>query len=386
MSHPATVSDREVVEELIPFCDLFDRQVERTPDTVAVVHEDKQWSYRELQADSLQWAAQLLKTGIRPEQRIGLCVDRSGEAIAAMFGILRAGAAFVPLDPEYPAERLAYMVQDAAIETIIADPRYQQQFADEFASLTTEESPETHITWFSDTAASQASVDIAEARDIVRNAETAKQLRPDSLAYIMYTSGSTGRPKGVQIEHAALAAYCFADIDVYRLTENDRTLQFSTLNFDIAIEEIFPPLLTGGVVVVRPREREADSIELSSLVQRYQITAIHLATAYWHQWVDLMMAAERSVPESIRLMIVTGEKVSVAHYRRWQSICDHEVLWCNAYGPTEATVSATVFVPDDSFDAPNMPIGRPLKRYTAHILDNDLQPVGAQETGQLFIG
>ncbi len=202
----------------------------------------------------------------------------------------------------------------------------------------------------------------------------------------MYTSGSTGKPKGVQIEHAALTAYCFADIDVYQVTPTDRTLQFSTLNFDIAIEEIFPPLLTGGCVVVRPLRHSNGHNELSDIVDRYHVTAIHLATAYWHEWVDLMVATGDRIPATIRLMVVTGEKVSVEHYRRWQSICDHNVLWCNAYGPTEATVSATVFIPDDSFDAPNMPIGNPLKRYNAFILNDKLQEISEGETGQLFIG
>ena len=108
-----------------------------------------------------------------------------------------------------------------------------------------------------------------------------REVTASDLAYIMYTSGSTGQPKGVQIEHGALATYCFADIEVYELTTDDRTLQFSTLSFDIAIEEIFPPLMMGSSVVVRPRERAISQNELSSIVERHGVTAIHLATAYW---------------------------------------------------------------------------------------------------------
>ncbi|MEM8734102.1 MAG: AMP-binding protein, partial [Planctomycetota bacterium] len=211
-------------------------------------------------------------------------------------------------------------------------------------------------------------------------------LNAGDLAYIMYTSGSTGNPKGVQIEHAALTAYCMADIEVYRLQASDRTLQFSTLNFDIAIEEIFPPLLIGSCVVVRPSERSEQANELSAIVNDYGITALHLATAYWHEWVDLMKASGDRVPESLRMVLATGEKVSVEHYRRWLGLCDHYVLWCNAYGPTETTVTATVFVPEPGFDQDNMPIGRPLPGYSAFILDDAMKPVRGGETGQLFIG
>src|SRR5690606_29868246 len=112
-------------------------------------------------------------------------------------------------------------------------------------------------------------------------------------------------------QHSAMATYCFADIDVFGLSERDRTLQFSTLCFDIAIEEIFPPLLSGSCVVVRPRGRANHRNELSSLIRRFEITAVHIAAAYWHQWVDLMVASKERVPETLRLIIPTGEKVSV---------------------------------------------------------------------------
>ncbi len=202
----------------------------------------------------------------------------------------------------------------------------------------------------------------------------------------MYTSGSTGKPKGVQIEHKSLTTYCLADIEIYRLQQDDRTLQFSTLNFDVAIEEIYPPLLVGSTIVVRPRERADASIELSHLIETNNVTALHIATAYWNEWIGLMEAEKVRVPRSLRLVIVTGEKISVEHYRRWQNLCDHEILWCNAYGPTETTVTCTAFIPDSDWDEPQMPIGKPLPGYTAYILNEQMQPVGERETGQLFIG
>lgn len=366
----ATCSDT-AIEELIAFPILWSRQLQRTPDAVAVVHEERTWTYRELDQRATTIASTIACMGVTKGDCVGLCVDRSTGAIAAMLGVMKLGAIFVPLDPEYPVDRLVYMVGDAAIRVILGHQTYVRDIGEQLCQA-------AGTRWIN---LDGIDTDSASSTDRIEWPEIA----PDDLAYIMYTSGSTGKPKGVQIEHASLATYCYADIDIYAITGNDRTLQFSTLNFDIAIEEIFPPLMTGGCVVVRPRERANDRNELSSLIDRYDVTAVHLATAYWHQWVDLMVATGARVPASLRLMIVTGEKVSVAHYRRWQSLCDQEVLWCNAYGPTEATVSATVFIPDEIFDAPNMPIGKPIKRYEAFILDDDRNVLGVGETGQLFL-
>ncbi len=357
-------------EELIAFPILWSRQLLRTPDRAAVVHENRSWTYGELDQLANAIASTIACTGVKQGDCVGLCVDRSCEAIAAMIGIMKLGAIFVPLDPEYPVDRLEYMVGDASIGTILGHHQYH-------AAIGSRLCESAGVRWID--------LDTLDTDPLDLHPMEEPSIDPHDLAYIMYTSGSTGKPKGVQIEHAALATYLYADIDVYKISAEDRTLQFSTLNFDIAIEEIFPPLLTGGVVVVRPRERSADRNELSSLIDRYEVTAVHLATAYWHQWVDLMVATNDRVPSSLRLMIVTGEKVSVSHYRRWQSLCDQEVLWCNAYGPTEATVSATVFIPTDDFDAPNMPIGKPIKRYEAFILDDDRNVLGVGETGQLFL-
>ncbi|MFK7734509.1 MAG: amino acid adenylation domain-containing protein [Pirellulaceae bacterium] len=353
---------------------LFRQVVCDSPDAVAVVHEDRELTFADLQLIAEQFAVELHRRGARQGEYVGLCMERSPEAIAAMLGCFMAGAAFVPLDPEYPLDRIEFMIQDAGIQRIITDSRRENALAAKIGD-------HLELEWIDCSEFVFASVETPEER-------LAQLPSPQvgDLAYLMYTSGSTGNPKGVQIEHGALTAYCMADIEVYRLSSEDRTLQFSTLNFDIAIEEIFPPLLIGSCVVVRPRLRANDANELSSIVERYGITAVHLATAYWHEWVDLMRATGDCVPPTLRLVIATGEKVSVEHYRRWLELCQHDVLWCNAYGPTEATVSATVFIPDENFNADNMPIGYPLVGYTARILNEDDRPVGPEETGQLHIG
>lgn len=371
----------KIEEELIAFPYLFQKQLSLTPDHLAIVYEDQEYTYNELDLFSDQYKHAVLSfinNEIKVESHcIGICIDKSPEAIAAMLGILKAGAAFVPLDPEYPSDRIAYMIQDAEIDIIIAQPIHQKKLE---PSLKTA-SINTPIHWI------DCYKPISDETKLV---DDNIKISPNDLAYIMYTSGSTGKPKGVQIEHKALSTYCFADIDVYKVDEFDRTLQFSTINFDIAIEEIFPPLLTGSSIVIRPSKQTDSLIELSSIINKYQVTAVHIATAYWHEWVDLMVAAKSTIPESLRLMVVTGEKVSTKHYQHWKLLCQQSskenILWCNAYGPTEATVSASVFIPDNNFNADNMPIGKPLKRYNALIVDDNYNDLPTGKTGQLLIG
>jgi amino acid adenylation domain-containing protein len=365
-------------ETLCDFPYLFRHSLPRWADSLAVQDDSLRLTYTDLDRQSNRIARFLMNAGVAPGDTVGLCVKNSARAITVMLGILKAGGVFVPLDPDYPADRLAFMARDAAIRIIFCEPMFRDRFSDpspDHASI------EDQAWQLIDPLDVRIDSHVDHAPEI--------EIAADALAYIMYTSGSTGMPKGVQIEHRALAAYCFADIDIYRLTAADRTLQFGTLNFDIAIEEIFPPLLTGGAVIVRPRDRSDDEIELSAIIRDNDITSLHVAAAYWHEWVDLIDAAGQRVPDTLRLVIVTGEKVSPAHYARGLTRLAPDKpapLWCNAYGPTETTVTATVFIPPQGWTGENMPIGKPLKRYHAYILDPQDRPLGVGETGELYIG
>lgn len=362
-------SENEIssTEKIGTYASYFESQVLKTPSSIAIEFEGVQWTYSDTNSQANQIARFLLKHGFQREDRIGICMDRSATAIITMLGILKSGCAFVPLDPEFPKDRLAFIVEDASIQLIFCDSAYRELY----------DVSGTNAPRFVDPLDTQLRQHETEDLD--------ESIPETSLAYVMYTSGSTGKPKGVQIEHRSLTTYCLADVELYQLRSDDRTLQFSTLNFDIAIEEIFPPLMVGSAVVVRPRERADEFNELSHLVESNSITALHIATAYWNEWVDLLVASESSVPSTLRLVIATGEKISVEHYRRWKQHCNHEVLWCNAYGPTETTVTCTAFVPDRDWDALQMPIGKPLLRYSAHILNDHNKTVAPGETGQLFI-
>ncbi len=352
------------------------------PNDTAVEHDDRSYTYAELETYSDFIACHLQESKLENGNSVALCLDKSIHAIAAMLGVFKTGAAFVPIDPALPADRINFMLEDADVKAILCAPQYRSHFDNNQIDIKELHAipDENDVAKINDIGKENVSSIIADK--LVIN----KKLLDEDRAYIMYTSGSTGKPKGVPISHRALLNYCQADAQIYQLHKSDRTLQFSTLSFDIAIEEIFPALMMGSTVVVRPSQRSAAQIELSDIVESYKITALHLATGYWHEWVDLMKSANHRVPETIRLMVVTGEKVSPEHFQRWQALTSKRTLWANAYGPTEATVTATVFIPPPDWQGKSLPIGKPILNYEAYILDETKAPVKPGETGELYIG
>lgn len=350
--------------------DSFQFHCTKTPDQCALLHDEASVSYAQLDALSDAFASKILACNPDAGQSVALYCERSVNVVAAMLGCLKSGVAFVPVDPSFPDERVRFILADASVGLVLTDDVFQSKAV----ALTANSAAEVLL------------VEAISKNDLSRCSESFPRASQNNRAYIMYTSGSTGKPKGVPISHKALNCYCQADAQVYQLSAADRTLQFSTLSFDISIEEIFPPLTTGGTVVLRPSLRGDAQIELSDIIERYSITAIHLATGYWHEWVDLMSASNSVVPAVLRLMVVTGEKVSPDHYVRWEGLCRHCVFWANAYGPTEATVSATVFIPPDGWRGKTVPIGKVLPGYYAYILDDQLEPVKSGQTGELYIG
>lgn len=373
----------------------FDKQCQLRPASIALVHEERALTYAQLDRLSREVASLLAAKGLVSGDSIALMCERSIDAIATMLGALRAGCVFVPIDLSYPDERIDYMLQDAGVRCIVTDNATASRVRHpglnrEITLLCLEHVSEAVGSL--NAAAEASGPEAIHAEDHLRGADmnlaSGQWQYPaaSDRAYIMYTSGSTGQPKGVPISHGALGCYCKADVQVYRLQAEDRTLQFATLSFDISIEEIFPPLSIGSTVVLRPVARSDAQIELSDIIDRFRVTAVHLATGYWHEWVDLMLAAGVSSPATLRLMVVTGEKVSSEHYQRWLTVTRQSVLWANAYGPTETTVTATVFIPPAGWQGDALPIGKPLPGYTAHILDTKGREVAAGETGELHIG
>ena len=348
---------------------LFEEQVERTPEAIAVVFEGEQLTYWELNVRANQLAHHLRRLGVGPDVLVGLCVERSLDMVVGLLGILKAGGAYVPLDPAFPAERLAFMLEDTHAPVLVTQHRLIGQLPERYPQLVCLDTDWQTI--------SQRSW-----------ANPVDEVKGEQLAYVIYTSGSTGQPKGVLIEHHALAAHCWTIAQVYELQAEDCVLQFSTFTFDASLEQILPTLMVGARLVVRGQEIWTPA-DLLHQVKNLGLTVINLPPAYWHhvlhEWVQIPSQLQG---HRLRLVIVGGDRLLPEMLQLWQQTPLKSVRLLNAYGPTETTVTATIF--DIKIDREQLvkkvPIGRPLPNRKAYILDKvgNLQPVGV--AGELYIG
>ena len=349
--------------------DLFAAQAARTPHAVAVALAASQLTYQALDEQSNQLAHYLQWAGVGPEQIVALCLERSPMVAVAMLAVLKAGAAYLPLDPDYPPARLAYMLADSQATLLITQHHLQQQ-------LPPNDLPVVYLD-------SDWPAIVAEESGLLETA-----VHPPNLAYAIYTSGSTGDPKGVLISHEAVVNHSTAVITQYALTSSDRVLQFAALSFDVAVEEMFPTWLSGGTVVLRSEEALASLTAFHHFVTTEALTVLNLPASFWQAWLTDLEQREASLPASLRLVITGSEPVAADSWRRWQARFGQSVRWLNAYGPTEATITSTIYEPSPEAAIPGstMPIGRPLANMSAYILDRygQLCPVGTP--GELFIG
>ena len=350
----------------------FEAQVEQTPEAVAVVFTDeetlqiKSLNYQELNAKANQLAHYLRSQGIKPNELVGLCVERSLDMVIGLLGILKAGAAYVPLDPAYPPERLALMVADAKVSVLLT----QQQL---LARL-----PQSAPVVCLDTDW-QAIATAPEHNPI-------NQTTPAHLAYVIYTSGTTGKPKGVMIQHQSLVAYTETAANTYGVTASDRILQFASISFDAAAEEIFPCLIAGATLVLRTEEMLSSVPGFLQTCSDWSITVLDLPTAFWHQIAAELTTPGLILPESLRLLIIGGESALAEHIATWQQQIDPGIRLMNSYGPTETTIVATMCDLSTTKVVDSVPIGRAIRNIQTYVLDPDLQPVPIGIPGELYIG
>jgi amino acid adenylation domain-containing protein len=344
---------------------LFEAQVERSPDAIAVLFEDEQFTYQELNAQANQLANYLRTLGIRPEVRVGICMERSPLTIVGLLGILKAGGAYIPLDPTYPPERLAFMLEDARVSVLLTQQHLVTSLSDLIALGQEERSP------FNPRAICLDSQWEAIAKESQKN--PASEVKPDSLAYIIYTSGSTGKPKGVLVEHRGLCNLAIAQIWAFDVRPDSRVLQFASLNFDASVSEIFMALLAGATLCLGTPDSLLPSSNLIGLLRDRAITTVTLPPSV----LAVLPAAELPALQTI---IVAGEACSPDLVARWAP----NRHFFNAYGPTEATVCATIAECTPQQRQP--PIGRPIANTQIYILDRHLQPVPIGVPGELHIG
>ncbi|MBD2789293.1 amino acid adenylation domain-containing protein, partial [Xenorhabdus sp. DI] len=355
---------------------LFEQQAESMPDVIALVSQDSQLSYAALNQRANQLAHHLIAFGIRPDDRVALCIERSPEMIIGMLAILKAGAGYVPFDPEYPAERLAYQLSDSTPRLLLTQQHLQ-------ANL-----PLTAVpVWLLDSETHRNTV----AQQPTHNPDASQLgLLPHHLAYIIYTSGSTGVPKGVMLEHRNVVNFIHAQHQISQPRPGDRILQFATMAFDTSVSDIFPTLAAGATLVLRPAHIRVPDNEFIDFLQQQKITIMDVPTAFWHQWVQEMKADRTDFSPYLNTVIVGGEKAEYRHWVDWQSLPETQFCrWINTYGPTETTVIVTSLIlnGDDSCEVVNnVPIGRPNANSRIYILDPLGQPVPIGVSGEIYIG
>jgi amino acid adenylation domain-containing protein len=356
---------------------LFEAQVEQTPDAVAVIFKDEQLTYRELNAKANQLAHYLQTLGVKPETLVGICVERSLEMIVGLLGILKAGGAYVPLDPMYPQERLAFMLEDSAVPVLLTQQRLVDKLPKHEAQVVCLDTQWEAISEYSE----------KNIGDTV-NAQ--------NLAYVIYTSGSTGKPKGVTIPHLSVVNYITAVNIEYGIKKcdsfaaagsADRILQFSSISFDASAEEIYTSLTSGATLVLRT-DSMLDSVGIFLQKCRdWKLTVLVLPTAYWHELTLFLSQEKFTLPLSLRLVIIGGEKALTERLQTWLEYVGRRVSLVNNYGPTEATIGATIYdLSAAKIASAALPIGRPIRNVQTYVLDRSLQPVPIGIPGELYIG
>ncbi|KQZ31035.1 hypothetical protein ASD58_30065 [Duganella sp. Root1480D1] len=356
--------------------EAFERHAAERPEAPAVLHADGVLSYGELNRRANRVAHRLLAAGVKPDARVALSVRRGPGLLVGLLAILKAGGAYVPLDPDYPAQRLAHMLQDSAPVALLTESALAQGWLEGalpvllLDQLDQPDQPED--------AGTQANP-----------APRALGLEGSHLAYVIYTSGSSGTPKGVMVEHRQLAHLMQAHGQTCALQAQDRVLQFAPYSFDSSVAEIFPAWAAGAAVVLRPDALRVPDDAFVAYLAAQGVTVADLPTAFWQQWVQQLEVGACTPPAALRLVIVSGEKVERRDLLRWLAEpAVRHCRWINNYGPTEATVNATAMAYDAASTLPagEVPIGRPIAGVRVHLLDARLQPVPVGVAGELHIG
>ncbi|MDR9801483.1 lichenysin non-ribosomal peptide synthetase LicA [Bacillus paralicheniformis] len=329
--------------------ELFEAQVLRTPDRGAAVYNGVKWTYKELNARANRLARLLIEKGARPEQRIGIMVKPSLEMAAGVLAILKAGAAYVPIDPSYPAERIGYVLKDSGAELLLTQTNLAapEEFSGETLLLD-----------------SMLSEEITKDDEVNPQAGT----QSDNLAYLIYTSGTTGQPKGVMVEHRSLVNLCYWHNDAFKVTEQDKSAKYAGFGFDASVWEMFPYWIAGAELHIIDESIRMDITRLNQYFEENKITITFLPTQLCEQFMELDN-------QSLRVLLTGGDKL--------KRIAKRSYTLVNNYGPTENTVVATSTAIDP--DEGMLSIGKPIANTRAYVLgqNNEVQPVGV--AGELCI-
>ncbi|NEQ68437.1 MAG: amino acid adenylation domain-containing protein, partial [Symploca sp. SIO2D2] len=347
---------------------LFEEQVERTPDAIALVYQNQHLTYRELNCRANQLAYYLRSLGVEADKLVGLCVERSLEMVVGMLGILKAGGAYVPLDPEYPQERLSFMLEDTQVRVLLT----KEKFLETLPATSPLEQNQGRIVCLDTNwqTIEQANHDNLHSR-----------VSGENLAYVIYTSGSTGKPKGVEVVHRGVNRLLFG-VDYAHLDETQRFLQMAPISFDASTLEIWGALLHGARCVLFP-EPIPTADNLREEIHKHGITILWLTAALFNSIVD----DDPKALSGIQQLLIGGEALSVVHVQKALETLPLTTI-INGYGPTENTTFTCCYPIPRQLETKieSISIGRPIANTQIYILDEYLQPVPMGVPGELHIG
>ncbi|MFN6559095.1 MAG: amino acid adenylation domain-containing protein [Nostoc sp. ChiSLP01] len=341
---------------------LFEAQVEKTPDAIAVVFENQQLTYQELNNQANQLAHYLRSLGVKPEVLVGICLERSLEMIVGLLGILKAGGAYIPLDPAYPQERLVFMLSDSQVKVILTQKEL-------IAGLPKHQA---HIVCLD----TDKSLTLAASEN-----NPVSGVKPDNLAYVIYTSGSTGQPKGVMISHQAICNHMVWMQTEFPLTEKDKVLQKTPFSFDASIWEFYAPLLVGAQLIIAKPEGHQDSAYLVKLITNLKITTVQVVPSLLRIFLEEVKSQRCNF---FKRVFCGGEVLPIDIQERFFANLNADLY--NLYGPTEACIDATFWACKRQSDLPIVPIGRPINNMQVYLLDSKGKPVPIGVPAELHIG
>lgn len=345
---------------------LFEEQVERSPDAVALVYERYSLSYQQLNLRANQLASYLRHRGVGPDQLVGVCVERSLEMVVALLAILKAGGAYVPFDPGYPSERLKYMLDDASPKVLLIQQELRPRLPPTRAEIIALDEE-----W--DAIAQEAEYS---------SAARAEGPRARNLAYVIYTSGSTGKPKGAMNEHGAVVNRLRWMQRAYGLDERYRVLQKTPFSFDVSVWEFFWTLANGACLVIARPQGHRDPIYLTQLIEETGVTTVHFVPSMLQSFLSVHRSGDCP---SLQHVVCSGEELAASSEQKCFE-CFPQVRLSNLYGPTEAAVDVTAWECRPEDDGSHVPIGRPISNTQIYILDRYRQPVPIGAVGEIYIG
>ncbi len=347
--------------------DLFTDQVVQTPDAIAVQSGAQALTYAALNERSNQVAHCLQAHGIHSESHVAICLERSPDLIIAILGTLKAGGAYIPLDPAYPADRLNFMLADSNASVLITSGELYSKFA-QFAG---------HV----------ICIDM-DWPDIQTYSTTnpTETISPHNLAYIIYTSGSTGQPKGVMVEQVGWANYVRSARETYGLRPGERVLQFASISWDTSAEEIFPCLTSGATLVLRTPEMVNSIPSFLQACADWKINVINIPTAFWHELATQLTNEDQAQMESLRVVIIGGERAHLEILTKWWDHAPTHIHLFNTYGQTECTAVTTCVELTPELTAQFIPVGKPVQNVRTYILDEHLAQVSIGQSGELYVG